>query len=268
VTVPALRAALAAEGLAWPEPVEWHASPGSTNDVLRERARDGAPAWTAIGADRQTAGRGRQGRAWLSETGNLYLSVLLRPAAEEAACVSLLPLVAGLAVAEAASRWGVAAQLKWPNDVLAGGRKLAGILAEGTSSGSTLDHVVLGIGVNLTAAPAELQSVATSVRELCGAAPSPPAAGAAVLGALRRLWKELMGGSPAVIVTRWRTRSVDWWGREVEVASGAGRVVGRAVGLDADGALLLATGSGTMRVLSGEARALQLVPDGTREGPG
>lgn len=129
----ALVEALASRGGPRLPDVEWHQTIGSTSDRLKQLARAGAPEWTAVLADRQTSGRGREGRTWQSPAGGLYLSVLLRPRAEP---VSLLPLAAGVAVAEAVAGFGVACQLKWPNDVLASGRKLAGILAEATS-GST-----------------------------------------------------------------------------------------------------------------------------------
>src|SRR6266540_629595 len=113
-----LRDALRARGLDWPAPIEHHVRLGSTSDRLKEKARKGAPEWAAVLADEQTGGRGRQGRAWASPPGGLYLSVLLRP---RFAPASLIPLAAGVAVVEALGEHGVTAELKWPNDVLAGG---------------------------------------------------------------------------------------------------------------------------------------------------
>src|SRR5262249_27130317 len=110
-------------GHRWPAPVERHERLSSTSDRLKELARAGARAWRVALVAAQAAGGGRQGRAWASPPGGLYLSVLLRPALPQA---SLLPLAAGLAVAEAVDEFGVHAELKWPNDVLADGRKLAG----------------------------------------------------------------------------------------------------------------------------------------------
>ncbi|HLA79334.1 MAG TPA: biotin--[acetyl-CoA-carboxylase] ligase, partial [Vicinamibacteria bacterium] len=106
----------------WPGEIYHFAELGSTNDWLKDACRHGLPEWSLVVADRQTAGRGRHGRAWASPPGNLYLSVLLRPRLP-AELVSLLPLLAGVAVVEAAAGWGVAAELKWPNDVQAGGLK-------------------------------------------------------------------------------------------------------------------------------------------------
>ena len=137
---------------------------GSTSDRLKALARGGAPEWTVVLADVQTGGRGREGRTWVSPPGGLYLSVLLRPRFEK---VGLLPLAAGVAVAEAAGELGVRTELKWPNDVLASGRKLAGILSEAASGPAGVEWVALGIGVNvsLDAArlPPEMQDGVTSL---------------------------------------------------------------------------------------------------------
>ena len=167
MTTPAdrLREALRTRGLDWPAPIEHHARLGSTSDRLKEKAREGAPEWAAVLADEQTGGRGRQGRAWASPPGGLYISVLLRPPSAPA---SLIPLAAGVAVVEALRERGVSAELKWPNDVLARDRKLAGILTEASSSSSGLDWVVLGLGVNLVtppeSLPEDLRATTASVR--------------------------------------------------------------------------------------------------------
>jgi len=138
----ALAALLASRGLTWPAPIEHVETVTSTNDLLKERARQGALEWTVVWADRQTAGRGRHGRGWHSPPGNLFLSVLLRPSLSPDR-VLLLPLAAGVAVAAAVAELGVAAHLKWPNDLVVGERKLAGILVEGLASAA----VLVGLGL-------------------------------------------------------------------------------------------------------------------------
>lgn len=142
----------------------------STQDAVLRMARSGAPAGTVLWAGEQRRGRGRQGREWLSPAGGLYFSLLLDeaslsllPAPDHAARLRLLPLVAGLATADAV---GSEARIKWPNDVLIEGRKLAGILAEVMDS-----WIVLGVGINLAAAPLP---TAAAMAEL--AAPPDPAA--------------------------------------------------------------------------------------------
>jgi BirA family biotin operon repressor/biotin-[acetyl-CoA-carboxylase] ligase len=124
---------------------------GSTSDLCREKARNGEPAYYAVLAGWQTAGRGSRGREWLSQPGNLFLSMLLRPGhpAREAGMWALL---AGVAVAQSLPDTGIA--LKWPNDILRDGQKLGGILIETEASPSgNLEWLVIGIGLNLKAAP-------------------------------------------------------------------------------------------------------------------
>lgn len=234
----------------------------STNDVVREQARTGAPAWTAVVAEEQTAGRGREGRTWVSPPGNLYLSVLLRPELE-ASSVGVLPLLVGVAVAEACTSLGAPARLKWPNDVVVGERKLGGILVEAASSGGRVDFVVAGIGVNLRAAdaplPDELRDVATSVESESGRRYDVEAAAELVLGRIRVWYDRLASEGPAIVLAAWRALAVPWWGRRVEVISGGNRVEGQALGIDDSGALLLLDSAGReVRVVAGDARALRL----------
>jgi BirA family biotin operon repressor/biotin-[acetyl-CoA-carboxylase] ligase len=248
--------ALREGGRSWPAPVEHHSHLSSTSDRLKELARGGAPEWTVVLADEQAAGRGRQGRAWASPRGGLYLSVLLRPTLAQAA---LVPLAAGVAVAEALGELGTRAELKWPNDVLVDGRKVAGILAEASSSGSAIDWVVLGIGVNLDteALPADVRRDAAAVAPNTAASPTTLAA-----AVLRRLtvWYDALEKRQASVVAAWRERSVPWWGQPVEVGAGDRILKGLARGVDERGALLLELEDGAVAtVLAGDARALRLV---------
>lgn len=254
---------LRAQGVPWPAPIEHHERIGSTSDRLKELARDGAAAWTVVLADEQTAGRGRLGRPWSSPAGGLYLSVLLRPSGASA---GLVPLAAGVAVAEALGGFGVRSHLKWPNDVLVDGRKVAGILAEASSSASALEWIVLGIGVNLDAA-----ALPDSVRPIAAALPvgergiGRDAVAAAVLQQLR-VWYDALTKREAAVLDAWRERSVPWWGQPVEVTAGERVLRGQARGLDERGALVLDLGDGSrVSVLAGEARALRLAR--THEGP-
>jgi BirA family transcriptional regulator, biotin operon repressor / biotin---[acetyl-CoA-carboxylase] ligase len=254
---PALAELLAARGPAWPAPLEHLPEAASTNDLLKARAREGAPEWSVVVADRQTAGRGRQGRAWASPPGNLFLSVLVRPRFAE---VTVLPLAAGLAVAEALPE--LEARLKWPNDVVVGGRKLAGVLAEAQSGPAGVESVVVGIGVNVGLAredlPAELRESATSWRMETGAGRDPLEVGAAVLARLRVWYHALAAGDSAAVVAAWRGRSVPWWGREV-VARGSGQDLrGIARGISGSGALLVETADGSLQeILAGDVHEVR-----------
>lgn len=132
---------------------------GSTNDHAKQLARSGYPAFTTVWAHEQTAGKGRQGNSWISVPGNLYMSILLRPAAT-AAQNGQLSFLAAVALAETVkelmAKPGMIA-LKWPNDLLLNGKKAAGILLEAEE-----DWVVMGIGVNVAGAP----DGATSLKDL------------------------------------------------------------------------------------------------------
>ncbi|HRC59132.1 MAG: biotin--[acetyl-CoA-carboxylase] ligase [Myxococcales bacterium] len=125
---------------------------GSTNDEAARLARAGARHGTLVVSRIQTAGRGRAGRAWTSPAGNLYMSLVLRPALL-LRDVPAMTLAIGVAVCETARSLGIGATLKWPNDVLVGQRKLAGVLLESQSRGERLDVVIAGIGINLDAPP-------------------------------------------------------------------------------------------------------------------
>ena len=141
---------------------------GSTNDDLLEAGKQGAPHGTGLAARAQTAGRGRRGHKWDSTAGNLLLSIVLRPCVNPAK-YSGLAAVSGLAVLKALEKQGFANEigLKWPNDLVLEGRKLAGILTEASLSGRGVDYVVIGIGVNLRQRPddfsPEVARIATSL---------------------------------------------------------------------------------------------------------
>jgi BirA family transcriptional regulator, biotin operon repressor / biotin---[acetyl-CoA-carboxylase] ligase len=264
-----LAAALEARGLAWPAPIEHLGVVASTNDRLKEKARAGAPEWTVVLADRQTAGRGRAGQRWVSPEGNVFLSVLLRPALAPP-LITLIPLATGLAVAEALGESGVDSRLKWPNDLVAAGRKLAGILVESVSGAAGLEAAVVGIGVNVALdpeqLPPELRERVTSVSAQTGRAATVPDVAAAVLARLR-VWYDRLAreAGAAAVVAAWRERSVPWWGRLVEARSGASVVRGIARDLDERGALLLDLEDGSrMAVVSGEVSELRLAGSDSR----
>jgi len=261
----ALRQRLAASGLAWPAEIEHVPTLGSTSDHLKERARRGAAPWTVVLADTQTAGRGRQGRRWSSPAGNLYLSVLLRPEAPGPRW-ALLPLAAGVAVAEALAGEGLDARLKWPNDVLVGGRKVGGILAEATSGSDGLEFVVVGIGINVASRPldlpAEVAASVTCLQDELAREVDRLAVAAAVLARLTVWYHSLAREGPRAVQSAWRERALAWWGRTVEAFSGGRRLRGIARDLDEGGALVLELEDGTRTPLvSGEVREVRPARD-------
>lgn len=229
----------------------------STNDLAMEEGRRGAPEGLAILADRQTGGRGRRGRAWESPAGlGLYTSILLRPECP-AAKAPVLTLLAGLATGEAMGEVaGLPVRLKWPNDVLVGGRKAAGILAEMAGADERVSHVVIGIGINVNQGPgdfpAPLLATAGSLFLATGRLTARSELAAALYNSLDRWYRVFRAGRIEAILAAGRERSATL-GHAVEVLEGGGRWRGRAVDLDDDGALLVREEGGALRrVLAGD----------------
>ena len=234
-----------------PLDVRWHDSVASTMDVASALAAGGAARGVVVGADHQTAGRGRRGRVWESPPGaGLYFSFVARPPLHANASLPLLTLAAGVAVRDGIqAALGVAPQLKWPNDVLIDRRKLAGVLAEGLAIGTVSQAVVIGVGLNLQASsyPPEVAARATSLEGELG---RPVDRGPVLAEVLAGLWDRLatLERSPGDILQAWRAASpsatgtrVDWDGRH-----------GITAGIDDSGALLVRTASGVERVIAGE----------------
>ncbi|HET7874021.1 MAG TPA: biotin--[acetyl-CoA-carboxylase] ligase [Methylomirabilota bacterium] len=225
----------------------------STQSHLAALAAQGAPEGTVVTARHQTRGRGRRGRAWWDRSGeSVLLSVLLRPSLPAGRAV-VISLVAGVAVAEALGvAAGVAARLRWPNDVLVADRKVAGILAEAQSeTDGHLGHVLLGIGINVNQErfPDEVGDRATSLRLATGRAHDPGRLLDAVLDALDRRYREFLTHGFGPAREAWRRLSASL-GQRVTAADGR---QGTAVELDEDGALVLRGDDGALhRVLAGE----------------
>jgi BirA family biotin operon repressor/biotin-[acetyl-CoA-carboxylase] ligase len=223
---------------------------GSTNDDAMDAARAGAPHGATFVADTQTRGRGRRGARWTSPPGeNLLVSVLLRPELSPER-TGTLTLAVGLAVREvAAARTRADLRVKWPNDVLAGEAKLAGILLESQLEAGRVTAVVVGIGINVAMRelPSELRGVATSLALLGDPSPSREAVLVELLAAIeRRLAIHQRDGLAPVLD---ELRSFDALAdRRVRVD----RVEGTAAGIAEDGALLVRTDAGIeARITSG-----------------
>lgn len=224
----------------------------STNDEALALARAGAEHLTCVTAGEQTRGRGRAGRSWHSPPGtNLYLSVIVRSTLPPAALPGIT-LAAGIAVCDAVRASGVAgARLKWPNDVLSGDRKLAGILTEMTSKGGVVDAVVVGIGVDVDTRrddlPAELAAVATSIRDETGAPQDLGRFTDLLLVTLEPWLDQFLAGGVAAIAAEWEARAE--LGRTVMVGTRSGVVRGLAP----DGALRVELPGGEeVRVMAGD----------------
>jgi BirA family biotin operon repressor/biotin-[acetyl-CoA-carboxylase] ligase len=234
-------------------PVAWYSEITSTNDVVAARAEQGAPEGTVVAADTQTAGRGRQRRGWSSPAGaGVYVSVLLRPSIDAAA---LLTIAAGVAIAEGIeAATGLVTQVKWPNDIYASGRKLAGILAEAGSSANALQYVVLGFGINVMPAayPPDVAARATSIESELGRGVDRGLVLAECLAALAARYTDLQGRRGAAVVDAWRRRAAMTFGRPLAWQAHGRTQRGVAENIDDAGALLVRTGNGVERLVSGD----------------
>jgi BirA family biotin operon repressor/biotin-[acetyl-CoA-carboxylase] ligase len=230
-------------------PLHFFPTIGSTNDAAASLAEGGV-----VVADQQTAGRGRRGQAWFSPPGSgLYVSVVLAPhraTIEPLRATQLLTLGAGVAISEALeTAAGLRADLKWPNDLYVGHRKLAGILAE--SSGDT---VVLGYGINVatSAFPPELRDRATSIETELGRGVDRDELFVETLAALSRRYEDLLSGRFDAILDAWRRRAPGAVGARVARTIGGAVESGVTAGIDDRGALLVRVGDRTERIVSGE----------------
>lgn len=230
--------------------VEQHEQVTSTSEVAAERAAGGAAPGLVVLADRQTAGRGRAGRRWEDRPGgSLLVSVLLT----SPAAAGLVPLAAGLATRGALCAHGADAELKWPNDVLMAGRKCAGILVERHAADEGVRAMlVVGIGVNVDWRDSPLPHDArwTSLAEETGRDHDRLDLLASLLAELDA-WLDHLDADPAALVAVYR-RYCSTIGRDIEVRTPAGVVVGTAADVDGRGALLLETARGTVAVTAGD----------------
>ena len=230
--------------------VFWYPEVSSTSDIASALAENGSDEGALVLAEMQTAGRGRLGRTWASPPGaGIYASVVFRPRPHVA---RLLTLAAGVAVAEGiAKASGLEVELKWPNDVHCGGRKLAGILAEREA-----EHVVLGCGINVLRAvyPADVRGRATSIELEIGRPVDRALVLTECLAALATRYRDLDEGRDGDVMSAWRSRAASMLGRRVEWDAAGAVQQGVAERVNEDGALIVRTDGGLARVISGEVR--------------
>lgn len=254
-----------ADGPAFWHRVEHHEEVGSTNDLALDAVRDGTPPGLVITADRQTAGRGRRGRTWEDRPAgaSLAVSVTIPPLGEHR---SLVPLVAGVALADALRRLGLRAGLKWPNDVLlelpgaAGSeqvvRKVAGILAEALPDG-----IVIGTGINIDFRGCEPVEGATSVAEVLGRDVDRWVLLQGYLRALEAWFRDLETTGPVRLLASYKQRCATL-GQDVTATVADGPVEGRAIDIAPEGTLVVELPDGTrVQVTSGEVHTVRARPD-------
>jgi len=251
---PALTRALERAGLQ--APVRFEEVTPSTQATALALAEDGAPEWTLVAANHQTRGRGRLDRTWDDAAGSsLLFSMILRPALD-AADGGALALLAGLALAETIDEVAdQRAACKWPNDVLVGGRKAAGILAGSATAGESLSYVVLGIGANIGDVPAEHPDAGAIAAD-----------DVAVLeGFLRAFSRRYAPGHPAftsTVLAAYRERCATLGERVRATATDGAVVEGVAADLDAKGGLVVETGDGRRTVRFGDVEHVRVAGSG------
>ncbi|APV44060.1 biotin-[acetyl-CoA-carboxylase] ligase [Dehalogenimonas formicexedens] len=228
-------------GCRWGHTLFTYDSIGSTMDRARELAQKGAREGTLVIAAEQTEGRGRLNRAWISPAGSLYLSILLYPDAEK---LPYLTVLAGLAVAEAIEEvTSIHTDLKWPNDVLIRGKKVAGILVESGVS-KTRNYTVIGMGINVniqTGSCLEIAGIATSLSDHIGRPVDPLALLRALIDRLEFLYSSF---DQNAILKLWKSRLITL-GRRVKATSGTSVFEGAAIDVNSDGALIIRRDDGT-----------------------
>lgn len=248
-----------------PWTVERHAKVSSTMDQARKKAREGAPDGTVVVAEEMTSGRGSHGRPWCAPKGGLYLSIVLRGLRDP----HLLTLALGNAVAETLEVAGVEPRLKWVNDVHVApvgqaasasglGKKIAGILVEAESTGSAIDFLVAGIGVNVNGPASALdgvEDVATTLEDQLGCDSCIPDLEALLLDSVGRWVERVRAGQDGEIVAAFRARDA-LKGRKVKVDDGTTLAEGVADGIDDQGRLLVRGASATQALSTGSVQVL------------
>ena len=231
----------------------------STMDEAVKRAERGTEEGTVVVAETQTASRGRQGRAWVSRSGNLYLSVVLYPTIQT---LPYLNSLCGVAVVRAiANISGLKPRIKWPNDILLNGKKVAGILVESAIAGDDVRHSIVGIGVNVALNPEEFADIAGEAISLnqasAGDIPREDLL-REILQQLDYLYIHLNDGDSPV--EEWE-ELLDTLGQRVRVTWRGEEHVGHAEGIDELGSLLLREDDGRVRTLAaGDASSLRAAP--------
>ncbi len=252
-------------------PLRWVASTGSTNADLAEAARRGAAEGVAVATEHQSAGRGRLGRTWQAPPGtSVAVSFLLRPDGVPVTRWSWLPLLIGVAVAEAVdSAAGVQAVLKWPNDVLVEDGKLAGILVDHVDT-PTGPAVVAGVGINLRQDADQLPPGATSLRREAGTDVAASDLVERLAGRLENSYSAWcsVAGAPSEGLRPAYLHRCDTVGRDVRAdMPGASEIVGRATDVDEFGRLVISTDAGAVTVGAGDIVHLRSARDAPNRPP-
>ena len=236
--------------------IVYHHEVGSTQDVAKSLAIQGSNEGTIVIAERQARGKGRVGRTWASLPGSIALSIILRPVAQPSEATRF-PLMAGVAVAHAIEKiTNLNPKLKWPNDIIIGGKKAGGILTEMSGEMDRITFIIIGIGINVTtgedAFPEELKGTATSLQAEGEEKASRILLVQNILAELESLYTDFMASGFNPILEKWKSIS-NTIGMPVSISSKRQTIEGRAIDIDQDGALVLQKEDGELeRIVAGD----------------
>lgn len=232
----------------------------STNNCARAVASCGAMEGTVVIAEQQTAGRGRMGRSWeATPNENLIFSIVLRPQVS-ADALNLLPLYVAVAVSEAIERvTGLKVECKWPNDILCNGKKLAGILIEGSVKQDVMDYVVIGVGINVNQVrfEGELSAKASSLKLESNKEVDRVRLFKEILSGLEKDYKSFETSGFQSVVPQWMARST-MLNRTISVSQQGNVISGVVKGLSPEGGLVLKTNGSEQTVFAGDVTVLQM----------
>lgn len=222
----------------------------STNEIAKETAKKTKDERIVILADTQTEGKGRLGRLWLSPKGGIWLSIILRPKLSPKEALKLT-LIASLAIAKTlTSMFELKAEIKWPNDILVDGKKICGILTEASTRDYNVEFAVVGIGINanidLATFPSNLQDIVTTLKHELGSEVKLKALLKTFLQSFERNYTRLQKGWWRPLLQEWKDMA-SFLGEQVEVSSSSEVLVGKALDVDDDGALILRLEDGVLK---------------------
>lgn len=234
----------------------------STNNIAKFLANHGSPEGTIVISEIQTNARGRSGTKWESPEGGIWMSLILRPNLEPAKA-SLITLATGVAIAKTLINRGINAKIKWPNDILIGGKKVSGVLTEANITVNKLDYVIVGVGIdtnlNIGDLSEDLKAGATTLHdEMKIEKVDENVVIAAFLKEFEEIYKLYTEQQIETILKDWRDLS-DTIGKYVEITQALGqRSVGYAVGINKEGSLIIEKTDGSLeKIISGRCRAIE-----------
>ncbi|OLO18380.1 biotin--[acetyl-CoA-carboxylase] ligase [Bacillus licheniformis] len=228
----------------------------STQKIAHELANNGAPEGTIIVADKQTEGRGRMARAWHSPEGNgIWMSIILRPEIPVQKTPQLTLLAAVAIVQAIEEQTGIAAEIKWPNDILINGKKVVGILTELQAEADQVHSVIVGTGINVNQLaadfPEELQETATSLRLASGEKIDRAALVQTIMSTFEKRYEDYLAYGFEPIKLLWESYALTL-NRELTARTLNGTFHGKALGIDEEGVLILETSDGIKKIYSAD----------------